>query len=332
MGHGPAARRLARSRARRPTARSSRATDAHLVATAYLALLRPAGRAGRGAARPPGRRRALRRARRRRPATRSTASTSAPPGAWRATRRPATRSRSRSTCWRRTSSARARAGGSPSSSPVAGHRISTGFVGTPLVCDVLEDAGELGAAYALLLQRECPSWLYSVTMGATTVWERWDSLLPDGTVNPGEMTSFNHYALGAVADWMHRTVAGLAPDAPGLPAAPRPPAARAAACATPRPRTRRPTGAPRCAGGGRTARSSVDVVVPPEHHGAGRAARAGPRPGRGRLGRPPLQRPVPGARGGRAAGGLVARGLSGPVRRAGIVPRACAGRPDKEGS
>jgi alpha-L-rhamnosidase len=52
-------------------------------------------------------------------------------------------------------------------------------------------------------------------MGATTVWERWDSMLPDGSVNPGEMTSFNHYALGAVADWMHRTVAGLAPDAPG---------------------------------------------------------------------------------------------------------------------
>jgi alpha-L-rhamnosidase len=52
-------------------------------------------------------------------------------------------------------------------------------------------------------------------MGATTVWERWDSMLPDGTVNPGEMTSFNHYALGAVADWMHRTVAGLAPAAPG---------------------------------------------------------------------------------------------------------------------
>jgi alpha-L-rhamnosidase len=52
-------------------------------------------------------------------------------------------------------------------------------------------------------------------MGATTVWERWDSMLPDGTVNPGQMTSFNHYALGAVADWMHRTVAGLAPAAPG---------------------------------------------------------------------------------------------------------------------
>ena len=48
-------------------------------------------------------------------------------------------------------------------------------------------------------------------MGATTIWERWDSLLPDGSVNPGGMTSFNHYALGAVADWLHRRVAGLAP-------------------------------------------------------------------------------------------------------------------------
>jgi alpha-L-rhamnosidase len=67
------------------------------------------------------------------------------------------------------------------------------------------------AAYRLLLQTECPSWLYPVTMGATTIWERWDSMLPDGTINPGDMTSFNHYALGAVADWMHRTVAGLAP-------------------------------------------------------------------------------------------------------------------------
>jgi alpha-L-rhamnosidase len=67
----------------------------------------------------------------------------------------------------------------------------------------------------LLMQRECPSWLYPVTMGATTVWERWDSMLPDGTINPGEMTSFNHYALGAVADWMHRTIGGIAPAEPG---------------------------------------------------------------------------------------------------------------------
>jgi alpha-L-rhamnosidase len=52
-------------------------------------------------------------------------------------------------------------------------------------------------------------------MGATTVWERWDSMLPDGTINPGEMTSFNHYALGAVADWMHRTILGINPAEPG---------------------------------------------------------------------------------------------------------------------
>jgi alpha-L-rhamnosidase len=97
----------------------------------------------------------------------------------------------------------------------SGYRISTGFVGTPLVCDALCSAREYAAAYRLLLQRLCPSWLYPVTMGATTIWERWDSMLPTGEINPGEMTSFNHYALGAVADWLHRTVGGLAPSEPG---------------------------------------------------------------------------------------------------------------------
>ncbi|MGM9470409.1 glycoside hydrolase family 78 protein [Pseudarthrobacter sp. YS3] len=96
-----------------------------------------------------------------------------------------------------------------------GYRIATGFVGTPLVCDALTDHGYVTAAYRLLLQTECPSWLYPVTMGATTIWERWDSMLPDGSINEGEMTSFNHYALGAVADWMHRSLAGLAPAEPG---------------------------------------------------------------------------------------------------------------------
>ena len=107
----------------------------------------------------------------------------------------------------------------------AGNRIATGFVGTPLVTDALSSEGRLETAYDLLLERECPSWLYQVSMGATTVWERWDSMLPDGTVNPGTMTSFNHYALGAVADWLHRVVAGLAPAEPGYRAirfAPRP--------------------------------------------------------------------------------------------------------------
>jgi alpha-L-rhamnosidase len=97
----------------------------------------------------------------------------------------------------------------------SGYRIRTGFVGTPLMCDALCSTGRYAAAYRLLLQQECPSWLYPVTMGATTIWERWDSMLPDGTINPGEMTSFNHYALGAVADWMHRTIGGLTLIEPG---------------------------------------------------------------------------------------------------------------------
>ena len=96
-----------------------------------------------------------------------------------------------------------------------GYRIQTGFAGTPFVTDALTSTGHLDDAYQLLLQTENPSWLYSVTMGATTVWERWDSMLPDGTINPGQMTSFNHYALGAVADWMHRVIGGIAPLAPG---------------------------------------------------------------------------------------------------------------------
>jgi alpha-L-rhamnosidase len=80
---------------------------------------------------------------------------------------------------------------------------------------VLTSAGAIDDVYQLLLQKDCPSWLYPVTMGATTIWERWDSMLPDGSINAGEMTSFNHYALGAVADWMHRVVGSLAPGAPG---------------------------------------------------------------------------------------------------------------------
>jgi alpha-L-rhamnosidase len=97
----------------------------------------------------------------------------------------------------------------------AGHRIATGFVGTPLVSDALTATGHPDAAYALLLEEEAPSWLYAVRQGGTTIWERWDSMLPDGTVNPGTMTSFNHYALGAVADWLHRVVAGIEPAAAG---------------------------------------------------------------------------------------------------------------------
>jgi len=96
----------------------------------------------------------------------------------------------------------------------SGYHISTGYVGTPLICDALCSVGEYDTTFHLLKQQGCPAWLYPVTMGATTIWERWDSLRPDGSVNPNSMTSFNHYALGAIADWLHRTVAGLAPAAP----------------------------------------------------------------------------------------------------------------------
>ncbi|MGY1650997.1 glycoside hydrolase family 78 protein [Geodermatophilus sp. SYSU D01119] len=144
-----------------------------------------------------------------------------------------------------------------------GFHIASGFLGTPLVTDALTNAGELATAYALLLQRENPSWLYAVTMGATTVWERWDSVLPDGTINPGEMTSFNHYAFGAVADWLHRTVAGLAPAAPGyrrIRFAPRPGPGLTSAAATHE--TPYGTASVSWALTGGTA-FALDVVVPP---------------------------------------------------------------------
>ena len=107
----------------------------------------------------------------------------------------------------------------------AGFRVSTGFVGTPLIADALSSTGHTDTAYRLLCARECPSWLYPVLQGATTVWERWDSLLPDGTVNPGQMTSFNHYALGSVGDWMHRVVGRPRPGRARLPRDPVPAAA-----------------------------------------------------------------------------------------------------------
>jgi alpha-L-rhamnosidase len=98
----------------------------------------------------------------------------------------------------------------------SGYHIRTGFAGTPFIMHALSETGHLDTAYRLLLQTECPSWLYPVTMGATTIWERWDSMLPDGTINPGQMTSFNHYAFGAVAYWMHQIIGGIAPFEPGF--------------------------------------------------------------------------------------------------------------------
>ncbi len=106
----------------------------------------------------------------------------------------------------------------------ADDHLSTGFLGTPLLLPALTSTGHLDVAYDVLLQRTCPSWLYQVLAGATTIWERWDALREDGSV-PTEglggvgqgMVSFNHYAYGAVAEWLHRTVAGLSfdPDEPG---------------------------------------------------------------------------------------------------------------------
>ncbi len=96
-----------------------------------------------------------------------------------------------------------------------GYNVGTGFAGTPYILDALTNTGHLDDAYKMLLETSCPSWLYPVTMGATTIWERWDSMRPDGTINPDGMTSFNHYALGAIADWMHRAIGGIAPLAPG---------------------------------------------------------------------------------------------------------------------
>ncbi len=97
----------------------------------------------------------------------------------------------------------------------SGYRISTGFAGTPHVADALTSTGHVQEAYLLLLEEGCPSFLSPVTMGATTIWERWDSVLPDGTLNSTGMTSLNHYALGSVADWLHRVVGGLERIEPG---------------------------------------------------------------------------------------------------------------------
>jgi alpha-L-rhamnosidase len=98
---------------------------------------------------------------------------------------------------------------------IAQFKVSTGFAGTPVVLDALTQGGHADVAYRMLLEEKCPSWLYPVNKGATTIWERWDSMLENGDINPGSMTSFNHYALGSVANWLHSTVGGLSPLEPG---------------------------------------------------------------------------------------------------------------------
>ncbi|KAL4908629.1 hypothetical protein BDW74DRAFT_102228 [Aspergillus multicolor] len=98
---------------------------------------------------------------------------------------------------------------------LAQFRVATGFAGTPIITHALSKAGYPQIAYRMLLEKRCPSWMYPITMGATTMWERWDSMLPDGSINPGEMTSFNHYAFGSIINWLHSVVAGISPLVPG---------------------------------------------------------------------------------------------------------------------
>lgn len=89
-----------------------------------------------------------------------------------------------------------------------GHLV-TGFVGTPYFCHVLSENGQTKKAYDLILQETYPSWLYQIKQGATTIWEHWDGIKEDGTMWNPDMNSFNHYAYGAVGDWLYRNVAGI---------------------------------------------------------------------------------------------------------------------------
>jgi alpha-L-rhamnosidase len=93
--------------------------------------------------------------------------------------------------------------------------VGTGFAGTPSLGFALRGINATDDFYRMLLQTRVPSWLYQVTQNATTTWERWDSVMPDGSVNPGEMTSFNHYSFGSVANWIHQVIGGIAPAKPG---------------------------------------------------------------------------------------------------------------------
>jgi alpha-L-rhamnosidase len=90
--------------------------------------------------------------------------------------------------------------------------LTTGFLGTPLLCPTLSEIGRDDLAYMLLNRKEYPSWLYPVTQGATTIWERWDGQKPDGSFQSVGMNSFNHYAYGAIGEWLYSHVAGISID------------------------------------------------------------------------------------------------------------------------
>ena len=90
--------------------------------------------------------------------------------------------------------------------------LSTGFLGTPYLCHVLSENGRTETAYKLLMQKTYPSWLYPISKGATTIWERWDGIKPDDSFQTTRMNSFNHYAYGAIGDWMYSVITGIKPD------------------------------------------------------------------------------------------------------------------------
>ncbi|MCF3110454.1 glycoside hydrolase family 78 protein [Niabella sp. CC-SYL272] len=96
------------------------------------------------------------------------------------------------------------------------NHLTTGFLGTPYLCHVLTRFGYTDMAYTLLLQESYPSWLYPVKMGATTIWERWDGIKPDGSFQTPSMNSYNHYAYGAIGDWMYRKMVGLDTEEDGV--------------------------------------------------------------------------------------------------------------------
>ena len=96
------------------------------------------------------------------------------------------------------------------------NHLSTGFVGTPYLCHVLSENGMHGLAGTVFLKEDYPSWLYAVKKGATTVWERWNSILPDGSFDESGMNSLNHYAYGSIADWMFEKLAGINRVEPGF--------------------------------------------------------------------------------------------------------------------
>ncbi len=96
------------------------------------------------------------------------------------------------------------------------YQIRSGFIGAPIMCNVLADAGLFDIACDYLFNEGYPGWLYEVKQGATTVWERWNSVLPDGRISDTGMNSLNHYAYGSVAEFLYRYIAGIQPVSPGF--------------------------------------------------------------------------------------------------------------------